>query len=168
MKFHSKPIAEHSEVPLPDDGQWEQLVARFAARGPRPPAGEPDRSGNHCYVVSVGRWERPDGADARAQLAEIVALVGAQGDVVVGEELCRRERPDPRTYLGSGASAAIATRARDAGADMLVIDGELSPSQARNLEDATGLPIADREGVILNVFLRHAKTRSARIQVEIA
>jgi GTP-binding protein HflX len=51
---------------------------------------------------------------------------------------------------------------------MLVLDAELSPSQARNLEDIAGLPICDREAVILNVFLRHARTRRAKIQVEIA
>jgi GTP-binding protein HflX len=54
------------------------------------------------------------------------------------------------------------------GADLLVIDAELSPSQTRNLEDATGLPVADREAVILNVFERHATTPRARTQVELA
>lgn len=51
---------------------------------------------------------------------------------------------------------------------MLVLDAELSPSQARNLEDAAGIAVCDREAIILNVFLRHASTRRARIQVEIA
>jgi GTP-binding protein HflX len=51
---------------------------------------------------------------------------------------------------------------------MLVLDAELTPSQARNLEDAAGIPICDREAIILNVFLRHARTRRARIQVELA
>jgi GTP-binding protein HflX len=51
---------------------------------------------------------------------------------------------------------------------MLVLDAELSPSQARNLEDTAGMSVCDREAIILNVFLRHAKTRRARIQVEIA
>jgi GTP-binding protein HflX len=51
---------------------------------------------------------------------------------------------------------------------MLVLDAELSPSQTRNIEDAAGIAVCDREAVILNVFLRHAKTRRAKIQVEIA
>ncbi|MEO7109949.1 MAG: GTPase HflX, partial [Polyangiaceae bacterium] len=59
-------------------------------------------------------------------------------------------------------------RARAAGSDMLVIDAELTPSQTRNLEDVAGIPICDREAVILNVFLKHARTRRARVQVEIA
>lgn len=51
---------------------------------------------------------------------------------------------------------------------MLVLDAELTPSQMRNLEDLAGIPICDREGVILNVFLKHASTRRSRVQVEMA
>jgi hypothetical protein len=54
------------------------------------------------------------------------------------------------------------------GATLLVVDAELSPSQTRNLEDVAGLPVSDREAVILNVFGRHATSRRARLQVEIA
>jgi len=164
MKFQSNPIEEHQEVPLADEGQWEALVARWAERHKGPT--EPGSGQNRCYVVSVGTWV--DDVQRDAQLAEILGLVRAQGDCVVGHETLRRPRPDPKTYLGRGASSAAATRARDSGADMLVVDAELSPSQARNLEDATGLPVCDREAVILNVFLRNARTRRSRIQVEIA
>lgn len=164
MKFQSKPIEEHQEVPLADEGQWEVLVARWAERKEGPVA--PGSGQNRCYVVSVGDWL--DDTQRDAQLAEILGLVRAQGDVVVGHETLRRARPDPKTHLGRGASSSAATRAREHGADMLVVDAELSPSQARNLEDATGLPVCDREAVILNVFLRNARTRRARIQVEIA
>ncbi|MCL4160299.1 UNVERIFIED_CONTAM: hypothetical protein GTU68_038874 [Idotea baltica] len=104
----------------------------------------------------------------QAQLAEILNLVGAQGDRVVGEELYHLSKPDPRTLLGKGTSRDIAKRARECGANLLVLDAELTPSQMRNLEDVAGIPICDREAVILNVFLRHAKTRKAKIQVEIA
>lgn len=164
MKFHSKPIEEHTEVPLADDGRWEQQVAHWTEREEGP---ERQVDGqNACYVVSVGNWK--ESAHEQAQLAEILALVEAQGDRVVGHETYRLRRFDPRTYLGSGTCEAIAARAKAAGADMLVLDAELSPSQTRNLEDATGISVCDREAVILNVFLRHAKTRKARIQVEIA
>jgi GTP-binding protein HflX len=164
MKFHSKPIEEHTEVPLADDGRLEQQVAHWTEREDGPERQEDGQ--NACYVVSVGNWKEP--AHEQAQLAEILALVQAQGDRVVGHETYRLRRLDPRTYLGSGTCEAIAARAKAAGADMLVIDAELSPSQTRNMEDATGIAVCDREAVILNVFLRHAKTRKARIQVEIA
>lgn len=164
MKFQSRPIEEHIEVPLADEGQWEALVTHWAQRHERP-AGSVD-GGNHDYVVSVGAWL--DEIQRDAQLAEILALVRAQGDRVVGHETLRRVRPDPKTYLGRGASLEIAARARELGADLLVVDAELSPSQTRNLEDVAGMAVCDREAVILNVFLGHAKTRKARIQVEIA
>jgi len=163
MKFTSKPLVEHAEVPLADAGRWEEIVASWENKHAKPAqAGEQ----NLCYVVSVGAWE--EDYQQAAQVAEILSLVAAVGDQVVGHEAVRRARPDPRTYLGSGRSQEIAERAREAGANLLVIDAELSPSQTRNLEDRTGLAICDREAVILNVFLAHAKTKQARIQVEIA
>jgi GTPase len=87
---------------------------------------------------------------------------------VVGQEICRLSDPNPRTLLGKGTARAVADRARAAGATMVVLDAELSPSQMRDLEDLSGIAICDREAIILNVFLRHARTRRARIQVEIA
>ncbi|MCA9649227.1 MAG: GTPase HflX [Myxococcales bacterium] len=164
MKFHSKAIVEHDEVPLADDGQWEQLIEHWAARHSGP--GQPGTEGTRCYVVSVGDWG--DEVERDAQLAEILGLVRAQGNPVVGHETLRRARPEPRTYLGRGAASQIAARAREQGATMLVVDAELSPSQTRNLEDVAGLSVCDREAVILDVFARHARTRKARIQVEIA
>jgi GTP-binding protein HflX len=162
LKFNSKPVSEHSEVPLADDGALEKLIERFNARdaasiGPEDAA---------CYVISVGPDRDP--VARSAQLAEIVALVEHQGGRVVGQEIHHLTRPNARTLLGAGTAQAIAERARDHGATMLVLDAELTPSQSRNLEDTLGMPLCDREAVILNVFLRHARTRRAKIQVEIA
>jgi GTP-binding protein HflX len=94
--------------------------------------------------------------------------VRTQGGRVDGPEACALSEPNPRTLLGKGTAEALATRARAAGATMLVLDAELSPSQARNLEDVAGIAVCDREAIILNVFLRHARTRRAKIQVELA
>jgi GTP-binding protein HflX len=162
MNFSSKPISEHAEAPLADDGQWEALVARWSARDVTIEGAE----GSTCYVVSVGPARDP--RVRAAQMAEIVALVQSQGGRVVGQEICHLADPNPRTLLGKGAAEDIAARARSCGATMLVLDAELSPSQTRNLEDTAGIPICDREAVILNVFLRHARTRRAQIQVAIA
>lgn len=163
MEFRSNPIQEHEEVPLADDGRWEELIARFARRSPNSTLSD---AANHSFVVSVGA---ADTAPTRAaQLAEILALVRAQGDRVAGHALVQVARPDPRTFIGRGVYESIVARAEACGADMLVLDADLSPSQTRNIEDATGLSVCDREAVILNVFLRHAKTRKARVQVEIA
>lgn len=166
MKFHSQPIEEHQDVPLADEGQFERVVEHWASRHARQTQENGPLQQNQCYVVSVGNWVEP--AQRQAQLAEILALVEAQGDQVVGHESLRRVRPDPKTYLGRGAAVDVANHARDCQASMLVLDAELSPSQARNLEDVAGIAVCDREAVILNVFLRHASTARARIQVEIA
>lgn len=163
MKCSSNPISEHQEVPLADNGRWEDIVARWSRHGHREHS---DDGKNRCFVVSVG--ESNAASSRSAQLLEILALVRAQGDHVVGSTVCQLVRPDARTLLGRGTYEAIVEQAEDCAADLLVIDAELTPSQARNLEDATGFAICDREAVILNVFLRHAKTRRAKIQVEIA
>ena len=163
MRFHSKPIEEHAEVPLGDAGRLDQLVSHWNGRRP---VSHTAQDGNASYVLSV--YHHAESAGAHAQLAEITALVAAQGDRVVGAESHLLSKPDARTYIRSGVAERISARARECGAEMLVLDAELSPSQTRNLEDATGLPICDREAVILNVFERHARTRRARMQVEIA
>lgn len=160
MKFHSNPIEEHDEVPLADAGRLEELIGEWSAR--EAPARPRREGGNRCYVVSISLRGQ------ESNLAEILGLVDAQGDSVVGHEAHAVLKPDPRTLIRSGVADRIARNARQLGADLLVLDANLSPSQARNLEEAAGMPVCDREAVILNVFQRHAKTKRARIQVEIA
>ena len=121
MKFFSSPVPEHDEVPLSDDGQWEELVDDWESRD----SDEADEKA--VYVVSVG--EDRDPVVRQAQLAEILALVEAQGGLIVGHEVVYLTKVRPRTLLGKGTSRAIADRARDLGAGMLVLDAELSPSQ---------------------------------------
>ena len=164
LAFNSKAISEHSEVPLADDGELERLVEHFTSRQTLDTASGDQATA--CYVASVGPERDPQ--VRAAQLTEIVALVQHQGGRVVGQEVCHLGEPSPRTLLGTGNARALADRARAAGATMLVLDAELTPSQTRNLEDVAGIAICDREAIILNVFLRHARTRRAKIQVEIA
>lgn len=161
MKFHSNPVEEHGEVPLADDGQLEDVLHDWSQRHT---TGE--GQGSACYVVSVADWR--SAAHREAQLGEILGLVEAHGDRIVGHESLRPAAPNPKTWLGRGQCVGVAERARLAGADLLVVDAALSPSQMRNLEDATGFSVHDREGIILGVFRRHARSRKARIQVEIA
>jgi GTP-binding protein HflX len=164
MKFYSQPIPEHREVPLADDGRWEEMVESWSEKE-RPPAPVSDDE-KAVYVLSVSQDRDP--LIRQAQLGEILSLVRAEGNRVVGHEISILNKPRPRTLIGKGTSRGVAARARELGASMLVLDAELTPSQMRNLEDEAGIAICDREGVILNVFLRHARSRHARIQVEIA
>ncbi len=161
MQFDSKAIDEHNEVPLPDEGRWEDLVERWQQVGDRSVIQGPGRS----YVVSVALGRELPMASAHE---EILGLVRAQGDTIVGHEYAKISRPDPRSLFRSGRAQEIADRATHCGANLLIINAELTPSQSRNLEDATGFSVRDREAVILNVFQRQVKTRKARIQVEIA
>lgn len=165
MRFYSEPIPEHEEVPLADGGELEHLIETWSERDA---TGEEAEAGAErlVYVLSVS-WER-DPLIREAQLSEMLSLVEAQGDCVVGYECYTLTKARPRTLIGKGTAQAVADRARECGATMLVLDAELTPSQTRNLEDEAGIKICDREAVILNVFLRHASTRRARIQVEIA
>lgn len=165
MKFNSKPIPEHKEVPLADDGRWEGIVEQWTQTDASIGTHK-NTNGNACYVLSVSYKRDP--LIQKAQLAEIVSLVKAQGDRVVGQEIYYLTKKHPKTLLGKGTSKDIATRAQECDANLLVLDAELSPSQMRNLEDASGISICDREAIILNVFLRHARTRNAQIQIEIA
>lgn len=164
MQFSSKPISEHAEVPLADDGRFEQLIEQWQRRTPS--GASHAETNSRCYLLSIHDSAEP--VVQRAQLAELTGLVEAQGDLVVGALQQVLKKRDPRTFVGSGVAERVAAAAHAALANMIVVDAELSPSQARNLEDLTGLPICDREAVILNVFRRHASTKRARLQVEIA
>jgi GTPase len=163
MKFHSLPVTEHREVPLADEGRFEELVAQWQERAPGSTEGA---TTNVCYLLSLHESAEPH--VQLAQLNELRGLVEAQGAAIVGTESHLLRKKDPRTYLSAGVAERAANAARSAGANMLVVDAELTPSQARNLEDLTGLPICDREAVILNVFRKHASTKRAALQVEIA
>ena len=164
MKFYSTPLVEHNEVPLADHGRLEEIISHWQ-RQDTPKLKPNEHAGNHCYIVSV---VQPDELYADGKLAEILGLVQAQGDLIYGHETYSLAKPTPRMLLGIGAARDIAERAHAADADLIVLDAVLTPSQMRNLENETGFPICDREGIILNVFLCHAQTRNARIQVEIA
>ena len=157
MQFRSRPVPEHGEGPLADDGQLESLLSQSEL---------PSDEASAAYVVSVG----PPASEVQAQarLAEILGLAEANGHAVIGHERLTLPRPHPRTHLGPGTATDVAERARALGATLLILDAPLSPSQTRNLEDLTGLSVSDREVVILGVFLRHASSRAARIQVQIA
>lgn len=79
-----------------------------------------------------------------------------------------RNSLDPATILGSGKLKEIATKAKEEGSTLLVFDFELTASQIRNIRKITGLSVVDRVHVILEIFARHARTRDAKIQIEIA
>ena len=101
-----------------------------------------------------------------ASLAELRQLAKTLGFDVVDRFTQKRARFDSAAYFGLGKREEL--RGMQPVADVLLIDHEISPSQAHNLEKETGLEVMDRTMVILEIFRRHARSRAARAQVEIA
>ncbi len=105
---------------------------------------------------------------AEESLAELRELTGSAGARVAGEFLQHKDKPDPATLIGRGKLQEIAGAAAMAGADLIIFDHELSPSQQRNIENELGLRVIDRTQLILDIFARHARTREGQLQVELA
>src|SRR5690606_17025494 len=122
-------------------------------------------------VVLVGLYSGSGPARAEAaeiSLRELAALAETAGSQVLDGVLQRRGQPDPGTYLGSGKAAELADLVRAAGADTVIVDTELSPSQRRGLEDVVKVKVIHRTALILDIFAQHAKSREGKAQVELA
>jgi len=105
---------------------------------------------------------------AEESLAELKALAESAGAVIAGEFLQHRDRPDPATLIGKGKLEEIAGAAASAGADLILFDHDLTPSQQRNIEGVVHRRVIDRTQLILDIFARHARTREGQLQVELA
>ena len=114
-----------------------------------------------------GRQSR-DFQDADTSLRELAALAETAGSQVLDALIQRRDHPDPATYLGSGKARELADVVAAVGADTVIVDGELAPSQRRALEDVVGVKVVDRTALILDIFAQHAKSREGKAQVELA
>ncbi|MGH3736688.1 MAG: GTPase HflX [Micromonosporaceae bacterium] len=119
-------------------------------------------------VVLVGVWTEGDYAHASRSLAELAALAETAGSAVLEGLVQRRVRPDPATYVGRGKVSELRDVVVTTGADTVICDGELSPSQLRNLEEQTKVKVVDRTALILDIFAQHAKSREGKAQVELA
>lgn len=119
-------------------------------------------------VVLIGVYSQGSLADAENSLRELAALAETAGAVVLDGLLQRRPHPDPATYLGKGKAHELAELVASLGADTVVADTELAPSQRRALEDIVKVKVIDRTAVILDIFSQHAKSREGKAQVELA
>ncbi|MGO3147314.1 MAG: GTPase HflX [Leucobacter sp.] len=106
--------------------------------------------------------------DAENSLRELAALSETAGAKVLDGVLQRRPFPDPATYFGKGKAQELASLVQALGADTVIADSELSPSQRRALEDVVKVKVVDRTTVILDIFSQHAKSREGKAQVELA
>src|SRR6478752_2366816 len=125
---------------------------------------ERPRSGERAVLVRVGLGAPVDAED----LNEFTQLAVSAGAVPVATITGRRERPDPRYFVGSGKADQIRLEAEAQGADVILVDHPLSPSQERNLEKLTGKRVLDRSGLILDIFGQRAKSHEGKLEVELA
>ncbi|PKK13018.1 GTPase HflX [Thermomonospora sp. CIF 1] len=119
-------------------------------------------------VVLVGVWTEGTAQQAESSLRELAALAETAGSQVLEGLIQRRSKPDVATYIGSGKTAELAEIVRATGADTVICDGELSPSQLRHLEEIVKVKVIDRTALILDIFAQHARSREGKAQVELA
>ena len=119
-------------------------------------------------VILVGVWTEGSVKDAENSMEELAALAETAGSTVFDALIQRRDKPDPATFIGSGKVSELKAIVKSTGADTVVCDGELSPSQLRNLEDKVKVKVVDRTALILDIFAQHAKSKEGKAQVELA
>ena len=130
-------------------------------RQPDPaPGAEPERG----FIVAV----LAPGVDEADELGELRELSRAAGVEPVGELVQRRPKPDQRSYVGKGKLDELQAQFKEARAESLLVDDELSPAQQRRLEDTLTTRVVDRTQLILDIFAQHARSAEGKLQVELA
>ena len=101
-------------------------------------------------------------------LEELTALLETAGGVCLGTVLQNRASPEPRTFIGEGKVGELKELVSTLGADIVIFDNPLSPSQQRVLTEALGVTVMDRAALILDIFAKRARTSEGRLQVALA
>ena len=125
---------------------------------------ERPRSGERAVLVRLGLGAQVDPED----LQEFRQLAVSAGAEPVATVTGRRDRPDPRFFMGSGKADEVRAIAEDNAADVILVDHALSPSQERNLEKLTGRRVLDRNSLILDIFAQRARSFEGKLEVELA
>ena len=144
---------------------WRAFIAelerRFGARDEvrRVPGAEA------CILIGVTLGGLQEAQESMAELERLAHTAGLQ---VLDRVLQRRRQFEPRTVLGQGKLQEVLVRAMQLGAEVLIFDQELAPSQLRNIATETELKVLDRTQLILDIFAQRATTREGKLQVELA
>jgi len=125
---------------------------------------ERPRTGERAVLVRLGLGAQVDPEDLQ-EFRQLAVSAGAQPVATVTG---RRERPDPRFFVGSGKADELRSVAEVNSADVILVDHALSPSQERNLETLTGRRVLDRNGLILDIFAQRARSFEGKLEVELA
>lgn len=106
--------------------------------------------------------------NAEVSMDELEELARTAGATVAAKVIQKRDKPDTATYVGSGRLEEIKEFSQANDIDLLIFDGELTPSQQRNIEDETDIRVVDRTTLILDIFAARARSNEGKIQVELA
>jgi GTPase len=124
----------------------------------------PDSALERGFIVAV----LPQGVDSEDELGELRELARTALVDPIAELVQHRPRPEGRTYLGKGKLEELKRSYKEAGAEVLLVDDELQPSQQRTLENTLQARVVDRTQLILDIFAQHAVTAEGKLQVELA
>jgi GTP-binding protein HflX len=147
------------------DDDWYAFVLDLEAQFARHPKLRKVEGRDRVILVAVAT---NDLAKARRGLRELERLAETAGLEVVDRVLQRRSKLDGRTVIGGGKLEELVVRSMHLGAEGLIFDRELSPSQLRNIAERTDMKVLDRTQLILDIFAQHAKTSEGKLQVELA
>jgi GTPase len=121
-------------------------------------------SKNRAVLVGVASGPRRQAQESMDELKELARTAG----VTVLDTVLQTRRPDPRTLLGSGKLEELNLRCMQYGAELIVFDQDLTPSQLNAIAEATELKVIDRTQLILDIFAQRARSRDGKLQVELA
>jgi GTP-binding protein HflX len=130
----------------------------------RQPDGAPGLEPERGLVLAV----LAQGVNPDDELAELEELARTAGVEPVARLVQHRPQPDPRTYIGKGKLDELKSAYKEANAEVLLVDAELSPSQQRELENLLQARVVDRAELILDIFAQHAVSAEGKLQVELA
>ncbi|MFM1892005.1 MAG: hypothetical protein RLZ44_1082 [Pseudomonadota bacterium] len=126
---------------------------------------ERPQGGERAILVHLSLPDGPDNVDALREFRELATSAGAEPVAVVTGT---RKAPDPRLFVGAGKGEEIRAAVAAHGAELVIFDHELSPSQERNLERLLACRVLDRNGLILDIFAQRARSFEGKLQVELA
>lgn len=125
---------------------------------------ERPRGGERAVLVHLS-LDKPESSQDFTEFQELAASAGAECVALITG---RRRAPDPRLFVGGGKAEEIRDAARSGGAELVIFDHALSPSQERNLETLLQCRVLDRTGLILDIFAQRARSFEGKLQVELA
>ncbi len=122
---------------------------------------------DRAFLVIVRR-KNFEKRSPEAYLEELSELTRSAGGAIVGHAVATVERPTSNFFISQGKLIEVRNKAKQAGANLLIFNVDLSPIQGRNIESETGIRPVDRTGLIIDIFSRRAQSRAGRLQVELA